>query len=365
MTRLLLFIALSALAAPTGAAQSTSATSQTGNGHSVQLLQAGSNAATTDQRGQSHTARVAQGDSGNLLTVSQSGSLNEALIAQGAFIDSDPYNEGTATDNTATVTQSGTGNQGYDPVTTQGDGGVIYQGIVGGTSVGSAASVLQTGDEGVAAVVQGFGGATAMSAIGSIVQGGGTDNHALIDQGLYDASSTNDVARIEQTGSLNAGFVYQGHGAGTVSADNDIQVRQTGTGNWAGVHQAFENAKTATDSDALIVQSGAQNVTSLEQIGVSNTLDLVQTEAVGHGDQGNYSLLLQSDGSSATVRQSGSQNVLQAMSGAPFASAVSVTSVLDLVQTGTGNVLRLDQTGSTATVRASGSFNSAAVVQSL
>jgi hypothetical protein len=342
------------------------------------------------QGGDRNEADVDQLGTNNTATVTQTGGDdNDAVVSQGRIAGYPPSTDGVSSGNSATVVQSGSDNRGFYPGTGLGDGGVVYQGLLGGTSTGNTATVTQLGDAGAAAVVQAFRGRAAQST-GTIVQDA-TNNSALIDQGVVDpaavgqSESTADVARIGQSGGAgNAAAIFQAYGAGSVTSGNDAKIDQSGSGHYADVRQGRDT--DASDGEAIVEQSGAGHQAYLTQSGIGNEADVSQDGTLSYvrldqsgtssatvvqegtpasGDARNVVLLDQTLGA-ADVTQGGSRNhVWGPGTAAPtsYQDAHSQNSQLTVRQTGADNTLYLDQTDSAATVTSHGSFNVATVVQ--
>ena len=314
----------------------TASTTQTGTYHVAQVVQAngatasvqqgvsaasignwafvrqdGASTATVVQSGNNDQADVAQRGNGNIATLTQSGSGNLSLIYQGRsgwYFSHPGFPMGLeATNNLATVHQQGNNNRGADANQLHDeDGGLVYQGVRGGSAVGNTASVPQTGDNGQAWTSQGdeFGSSTTGQA--TITQAG-IDNDASAVQGYYAFSSaTSSIASIEQmAGSArNMTVVFQGVD-GTSHTDR-AEVTQSGFDHRSSVFQGVADPIFATQAGTA---SSSGNVAVVVQEMTGNTSFIYQGTGDGGFASQSTALVTQlSDGNLSTVTQSGTGN---------------------------------------------------------
>jgi hypothetical protein len=233
------------MAAPAMAQSSTSDIDQIGTGNIATVTQSGSSAVNDSgiiQDGVGNEATVTQSGSssiGNTSDISQTGNGNDATVTQ--------IGSGAGGDtNTSTVTQTGNLN---DATVSQGD-----------LVLSNTSTIIQTGNENTATVTQGDppNGVNAGPNTSTVTQIG-FSNDALVNQGGVGAvnSSTitqdddglgfgNNYAQVDQSGSstntsivgqlgdTNQAFILQNAGAGVV---NSSDVSQSGSGNIATVTQ--------------------------------------------------------------------------------------------------------------------------------
>jgi len=324
---------------------------------------------------------------GNNATIDQGpGRSFSAIINQGTgATDSEPG--APAGNNTATVSQVGSGGNEILSVST----------FIDQQSEGSTADVIQSGVDGASVVINqtGFAGALAdanraeVSQVGgsglsvSLVQrnnGAGGDNDAIIIQDGYDLSVTssqvddNNQLDIDQSGWGNAIVTSQQDDTG--QGRNEIGITQTGEGN------TVYSAQTDAPSSALIDQSGFSNeiVTAQDASGANNSLDFENSLDIAQSGGNNTIYALQrDDGNVASIDQSGWDNAINleqtdnfdgGLNDATLSQASDVTfSTINAVQDDSENTLfvgQSDGTYLTANVQQSGAlgFNDATLTQS-
>ncbi len=337
-----------ATVAQTGGATATVTQSGTvpgGGGNLAVVDQNGANETTVTQAGNRNNAVVDQSGNGNTATLIQPGSNNDGLIYQGNAGRVTPVSAGSASNNGAGITQSGSHNRGRDEnMLSPYDGGIVYQGVRGGTAIGNTATVTQAGDYGLAWTTQGdfsgtatgsttiidqsglkndantvqgyFASSSAATSRAEITQASGTEsNDAYVSQGV-NGTSANDRATVVQTGSFDAATVRQGSADAPNaplasrghSSGNTAAISQGGTGaanfsNQASIVQGF-NGGTATDNGAATVQfAGTNGNTALVLQGFETLTSGSQAFTYQNSDDNRSTITQSGFGHTATVTQ--------------------------------------------------------------
>ena len=388
----------------------------------------GSNSATISQSDGSGGSSFRGGDpattagDGNWTGIAQKGDGNKAQITQDGTSTTknfaETYQEGTT--NTATTGQS----QATD------GRAQIFQGNVNGSSIvnvtGNTADIIQDRSVRNDAVIKQLSNGN--NATIEDRESNSSDNQAFINQGdgtnaagqngntaliqQYSGTVSSNTATVEQTGTFSTGQVLQVNG----SSNNVGYVKQvSGTGSYGRVMQsngaqgnegtvtqygdfnngyifqqvnaisnkatiAQGNATSASDHlDAQIYQqvNTAGNVATITQQGSYDQAGLVQTgvgsNTATFGQTGNYNKIggPVSPGPVPLVQgsalQDGTGNGMMVTQMSLGGSNTTIFNTARLSQTGTGNMLTVDQTANTvsnmATVTQSGGQNQAIVMQ--
>ncbi len=351
-------------------AQNTSTVTQTGDNNQAIATQSGNNETEITQVGTEQKATVTQtgsnfggvyqlnNGSNNEATLTQDGSGNETWINQGMEKDFwSNYESVEANWNTATVTQTGNSNFGS-----------VEQ--YGGTAStdGNETSLNQDGNSNTAYIYQGW----AYSGWGE----------------TYETShlkTTNSVVQVSQVSEGNWTGVWQYGGD-----QNQVEVTQDGNDNLASVAQGFiytdfnysftTPVYNTQNNLAKISQSGDENYGKVMQLGDNNTFKLSQQNGsrVGYdenaqGLEATRNAYFQQDGNDnqfAGVAKSGTDLSFdgaadaEQLNGALVdAASEGVTGYFGSFQKGDGNKIGLRQYDDTALIQQIGNDNTALLWQ--
>jgi hypothetical protein len=325
----------------------------------------------------------------NSATLSQSGTGNAS------------YTNQVGDAQTAVVSQTGNGNYNYNEqfsyysqltnVEQIGNGNAAYTYQNDDAGPANLINVYQNGDNNLAVATQ-SSFYTWYSA--AYIQQVGVGNEGYVQQ----LGTTNDVAVIDQYGYYGRGYIYQGDGSGFYSSSNSLAyiqqysnfgpqyavIYQLGDNNTA---YTLQNADAGPDNYAYVVQNGNNNFALVDQsdfytwyttgyisqTGNGNVAALYQRDA-GNGQFTTNSvayIIQNGDGNYATFQQSGGANNYAYMTQTGDGNLIQGVSTSYGVQLGDNNSLVISQTnnygagyGQVANVQQLGSGNVGSITQS-
>ncbi|MBC7568665.1 MAG: hypothetical protein H7319_02885 [Spirosoma sp.] len=330
---------------------------------------AGNKASINQDASLRNQATIRQFSDGNTATVEQDGSSSAGNIA--SVVQGDGVALTLSGSNTATVEQSPNSLSNTAGITQLGyqNTAEVEQYSFSGMSSYNVASVTQTAgaDRNLGKVYQGGLSESDISSynVGTILQKG-DDGAAYISQ-ISNANYNN--ASIEQGvgSSFDKAGIYQ---SASTSATASITQNLTATGN--GMPNLAEIDQTGSKNLATIAQEGSANKAGIQQIATgagSNTATVTQTgnyNMVGGPGTSNADF---TTGVTSFATQNGAANsMVVTQMAATGTSAIHNTAMLS--QTGTGNILTVNQTisagamgGNTATVSQNGNGNVGSITQ--
>ena len=304
---------------------------QTSSDNDALVGQSGSeNEAYVEQssKGGGETAEGTQDGIGNILTISQIGSVGgnvatsrqfgndgEATITQGGASNgaiADILQGALAEKNVATIEQLGT--TGNEALIGQ-DNGIANSALIRQSDDENRAEIIQSGSDNEANTTQ-SGTAFFAGHAEAFVTQTGNDNISTVEQ----STDGGQFIEVVQTGDFNVSTVFQGRSG--ISSGNEVNLIQIGNGNTSLIDQGFNSDNNLAD----VLQEGNGNSSTISQnsflgAALANRIDLDQ---VG-------------DASISTITQGGGQDNFARVGQYGYAQVSSVS------QTGNGNIASVMQ----------------------